>query len=80
MPRKIRVPKAVHTPANFYELDTMRRLIDAAAQIDTRTHALVLLGLHGGLRRSELLGLEWEDVNLERRQRRSREGAGVRSR
>src|ERR1019366_9422720 len=36
--------------------------------IDTRTHALVLLGLHGGLRRSELLGLEWEDVNIERRQ------------
>ncbi len=68
LPCKIRVPKAVHTPANFYELDTMRRLIDAAAEIDTRTHALVLVGLHGGLRRSELLGLEWEDVNIERRQ------------
>src|ERR1017187_2825226 len=68
MPCKIRIPKAARTPPNFYELDTMRRLIDAAAQIDTRTHALVLLGLHGGLRRSELLGLEWEDVNIERRQ------------
>jgi integrase len=46
----------------------MPRLIEVAAGIDTRTHALVLLGLHAGLRRSELLGLEWEDVNLQRRQ------------
>jgi integrase len=46
----------------------MRRLIDAAAQVDPRTHALVLVGLHGALRRGEILGLEWEDVNLARRQ------------
>jgi integrase len=46
----------------------MRHLIDAAAAMDTRTHALVLLGLHAGLRRSELLGLEWEDVSTARRQ------------
>jgi integrase len=28
----------------------------------------VLVGLHGGLRRGEILGLEWADVNLSRRQ------------
>jgi integrase len=37
-------------------------------EIDTRTHALVLLGLHGGLRRGEILGLEWDDVKVARRQ------------
>ncbi len=68
MPCKIRVPKAARTPPAFYEQDTMRRLIDAAAATDTRTHALVLLGLHAGLRRSELLGLEWEDISTTRRQ------------
>ena len=64
LPCKIKIPKSARTPPTFYEQDTMRRVIDAAAEIDTRTHAL----LHGGLRRSELLGLEWEDVNLQRRQ------------
>jgi integrase len=39
-----------------------------AAKINARTHALVLLGLHGGLQRGEMLGLEWADVNLVRRQ------------
>jgi integrase len=46
----------------------MRRLIEAAAEIGARTHALVLLGLHGGLRRGEILGLDWADLNLSRRQ------------
>ncbi len=68
MPCKIKIPKSHRTPPTFYELDTMRRLIDAAAHVDARTHALVLVGLHSGLRRGEILGLEWEDVNLARRQ------------
>jgi integrase len=68
MPCKIKIPKSLRTPPTFYEQDTMRRLIDVAAEIDARTLALVLLGLHGGLRRGEILGLEWEDVNVARRQ------------
>jgi integrase len=68
MPCKIKIPKSERMPPRFYEQDTMRHLIHAASEIDTRTHALILLGLHAGLRRSELLGLDWEDVNIERRQ------------
>jgi integrase len=68
MPCKIRIQKAQRSPPTFYEQETMRRLIDAAAQIDARTHALILLGLHAGLRRGEILGLEWPDVSVERRQ------------
>jgi integrase len=68
MPCKIKIPKAARTPPTFYEQDVMRCLIKAAAAIDARTHALVLLGLHAGLRRGEILGLEWSDVNLARRQ------------
>jgi integrase len=68
MPCRIKIPKSLRTPPTFYEQDTMRRLIDGAAKIDTRTHALVLLGLHAGLRRGEILGLEWDDVNVTRRQ------------
>jgi integrase len=68
LPCKIKIPKSMRTPPTFYERDTMRRLIDAGAEIDARTHVLVLIGLHGGLRRGEILGLEWGDVNLSRRQ------------
>ena len=68
MPCKIKIPKSSRTPPTFYEQDDMRRLIDEAASIDTRTHVLVLLGLHAGLRRGEILGLEWGDMNLQRRQ------------
>jgi integrase len=68
MPCKIKIPKAQRTPPVFYEQEVMDRLIDAAAAIDARTLALVLLGLHAGLRRAEILGLEWPDVSVERRQ------------
>jgi len=68
LPCKIKIPKSTRMPPTFYERDTMRRMIDAGAQINARTHALVLIGLHGGLRRGEILGLEWTDVNLPRRQ------------
>jgi integrase len=68
MPCKIKPPKSRRATPTFYELDRMRRLIDAAKAIDARTHALILIGLHGGLRRSEILGLEWADVNTARRQ------------
>ena len=68
MPCKIKIPKSTRTPPTFYEQSTMLCLIDAAAEIDPRTHALVLLGLHGGLRRGEILGLECDDVNMDRRQ------------
>jgi integrase len=64
MPCKIKIPKSTRTPPTFYEQGTMR----SRRAIDTRTHVLVLLGLHAGLRRGEILGLDWADVNEKRRQ------------
>jgi integrase len=42
---------------------------------DTRTHVLVLLGGDAGLRRGELIGLGWCDVDLKRRQITIRQAA-----
>lgn len=44
--------------------DEVRRLADAAAEPDTRT--AILLAAATGLRLGELLGLRWEDIDLDR--------------
>lgn len=63
--RLVRVPK----PAmGFYDFDDYSRLIEAATTLDPVTHLVVLLGGDAGLRCGEMIGLEWEDINFQKRQ------------
>jgi integrase len=60
----------VETPAAEHEIvplssDDAARLLDAAK--DTPIGALLVLAVRLGLRRGELLGLQWSDVNLDDR-------------
>lgn len=63
------VVKLVRVPAPHYEVGTglslaeARRLL-AAVRAD-RLHAVYVLALSAGLRRGELLGLRWADVDLD---------------
>lgn len=59
----LRVP-----PSDFiyYEVDQYEDLVDAAKKLDDRIHVMVLLGGDAGLRLSEILGLEWPDIDLMR--------------
>lgn len=50
--------------ADFYELDTYERIVEAARQIDPRIFAAVLLAGDGGLRRGEIIALELTDLDL----------------
>ena len=53
----------------FYEsLDDYVVLVEAAQAIDTRALVRVLLGGDAGLRRGEMLGLRWSDVDFRRNQ------------
>jgi integrase len=72
---RIRLQKTVKPKMSFYEPEDFQRLAEAAAKIDTRTHVLVLLGGDAGLRRGELIGLRWCDVDLKRRQITIRQAA-----
>ncbi len=68
----------------------LSRLLDVPSRegVWTRVHAgklerdrlLLALFAYGGLRRSELLGLDWDDVDLDRRLLRVRNAKGGRQR
>jgi len=47
----------------FFDRQDMRHLRDAARTLGPRYAALLLLGAHAGLRRAEIMGLQWEDVD-----------------
>lgn len=59
----VRVPRSEHKPMNVWTPDEARRFLHATA--DDRTSALWLLALHTGMRRGELAGLRWSDVDLD---------------
>ena len=68
MPCAIELMKTMKPVAAFYEFDEYERLVRASAQIDLRALVMVLLGGDAGLRRGEMLGLRWCDVDFTRRQ------------
>ncbi len=42
-----------------------RRLLEAAREAGDRLEALYVLAIHTGMRRGELLGLKWDDIDLD---------------
>ncbi len=86
----LRTPKKREALPDVLDRKELSRLLDVPARegVWTRLHAgklerdrlLLALFAYGGLRRSELLGLDWDDVNLERRLIRVRNAKGGRQR
>lgn len=50
----------------FYEDEQLDRLVEAATFFGIREQVVVLLGADAGLRRGEVLGLEWTDLDTKR--------------
>lgn len=53
-------------PFRFYDDLDYGRLIEAARALDPQILAMVLLGGDAGLRRGEIVGLEWGDIDFQR--------------
>jgi integrase len=67
VPCSIKMLRTPRTEASFYEFDQFERLVEASAR-EPQAHLVVLLGGEAGLRRGEMIALEWTDVNLAKRQ------------
>jgi integrase len=67
VPCSIKMLRAPKTEASFYEFEQFERLVEASVR-EPQAHLVVLLGGEAGLRRGEMIGLEWTDVNLTKRQ------------
>lgn len=66
LPCTVELVKVSNLMPAFYEFGEYERLVEAATKIDSRTLVLVLLGGDAGLRRGELIGLRWCDLDFRR--------------
>jgi integrase len=66
VPVSARLLKVQHKPMGFYDEDELERLVQAAERLDRRILVSVLLGAEAGLRRGEIIALDWADVDLKR--------------
>lgn len=68
VPHRFRLLKRQKARPKFYDFDQFEWLAEAAGKIDKRIELVVLLGGEAGLRRGEIIALEWTDVDLRRGQ------------
>ena len=67
-PVKIRLLKVTQPRVVFYDFEDFERLVEGARKHDERALLVVLLGGEAGLRRGEIMALEWTRVDFRRRQ------------
>ena len=64
----IRLVRAPKPSIGFYDFDEYERLLEVAKELGPTARLVVLLGSEAGLRCGEMIGLEWDDVDLVKRQ------------
>jgi integrase len=65
-PVRLDFPARIHKLPIAYSEDDVQALLAAARVLGPDYVAMVLLGIDGGLRRGEILGLQWSDLSLAR--------------
>ena len=65
MPCTIRLLSVSAPEMEFHDFHQYKALVEAAGSIDNRAKLAVLLGGDAGLRRGEILALEWTDIDFQ---------------
>jgi integrase len=68
VPCTIRLLKVAKPSANFHDFDAFERLVECARRDSDAALLITLLGGEAGLRCGEMMALEWDDVDLAKRQ------------
>lgn len=64
---RVTPPKVKQKEIEYYTPDEVQELIGALQTESTRNKAIILLALDSGIRRGELTGLTWDDIDLKKR-------------
>ena len=72
LPCTIKLLPVTRPEASFHDFEAYERLVEVARASGWRTHLIALLGGDAGLRCSEMVALQWADVDLAKRQLRVR--------
>lgn len=65
---RLKPPKVPKTKPKFFDEDTFDRMLDALETEPLKYQVLVKLDYVAGLREGELYGLEWDDIDFEKKQ------------
>ena len=68
--KMVKPPKVVRKIASFYDDEQVLTLINSLHKLDNSEYkykVLTMLALFTGMRRGELLGLEWQDIDYEKK-------------
>jgi integrase len=66
LPVTVKLLKTTLPELPFYDFEDFERLVAGAARVSQEALADVLLGGHAGLRRGEMVALEWSDIDVKR--------------
>lgn len=63
--RRVKLPKVTQKSIKFLEIDDAQKVVDAAMKlVDIRIRMAVLVFLYTGIRKGELTGLQWSDIDM----------------
>ncbi|MDD4565027.1 MAG: tyrosine-type recombinase/integrase [Eubacteriales bacterium] len=65
--RRVKAPKVAKTEAKYLDSDDLQKVISALEAESIQWKTMMFLFMYSGIRRGEMLGLEWDDIDFDNR-------------